>query len=164
MKRLVLVRHAKAVHFGYDNDFDRELQPRGISDAGRIGRKLKELKIIPDLMISSPAIRALTTASIFASETGYPVEKIEENDEIYEQYSPGEFLNFVRALPDKAEIVFVFGHNPGFHQYALYLLAKFNDEFPTCATIGIDFPVNTWCNVKARTGVKIFFLTPGNII
>ncbi len=164
MKRLVLVRHAKAVPYGYDDDFDRELQERGINDAGRIGQRLKEMGIVPDLIISSPAKRAITTARIIAEKTGFPYKTIREDEEIYNQFTSGQFLDYIRELPDDADTVFMFGHNPGFYHYAVNLLTHFYEEFPTCATIGIDFPVDSWQKTGARSGEKAFFLIPKAVI
>lgn len=160
MKRVVLVRHGKAVPYGYDADFERELQERGKKDADRISKLLKEKGIIPDLIISSPANRAIHTARIFAENTDYPFAKIRQEEDIYEGLTPAEFLESVQSLSDEMNTVFFFGHNPGFYYYASNLLTHFYDELPTCATLGIDFPVDSWKQVKARTGGKAFLFKP----
>jgi phosphohistidine phosphatase len=66
MKRVILVRHAKSVSYGYDQDYDRTLTDRGEDDAYKISRELKNLKIKPDLFIASPAVRTTQTARIYA--------------------------------------------------------------------------------------------------
>jgi len=76
MKQLVLVRHAKAVQYDYENDFSRELTPRGLEDAVKVSLHLREQGIVPRLIISSPAVRALQTAEIFAGTFSYPLKKI----------------------------------------------------------------------------------------
>ena len=162
MKRLVIVRHAKAVPYGYDMDFDRELTDRGENDAANIGRELNRKGIVPDLMISSPAARALKTARIFAENLGYERDKIKELMVIYEGLTTSGFLSIVHQLPVDAQTVFFFGHNPGFHYLVSNLLAEFRGEMPTCSTVGIDFNVESWSEIEARTGKAAFHFVPKN--
>lgn len=162
MKRIVIVRHAKAVPYGYDMDFDRELTDRGENDAGNIGRELRRKGIVPDLMISSPAARALKTAQIFAEKLGYERDKIKELMVIYEGLTTSGFLSIVHQLPLDAQTVFFFGHNPGFHYLVSNLLAEFWGDMPTCSTVGIDFNVESWSEIEARTGKPAFHLVPKN--
>lgn len=65
MKRVVIVRHAKSVPYGYDDDFHRDLTERGLLDAEKISSQLKDRGIIPDLVMASPATRTMHTATIF---------------------------------------------------------------------------------------------------
>lgn len=162
MKRIVIVRHAKAVPYGYDMDFDRELTDRGERDAGNIGRELKRRGIIPDLMIASPAARALKTAQIFAENLGFEPSRIQEKIAIYDGLNTAEFLSIVHQLPENAQTVFFFGHNPGFHYLVSNLLNNFWGEMPTCSTVGIDFEVGGWSEIEVRTGKTAFQLVPKN--
>jgi phosphohistidine phosphatase len=75
MKRLILVRHAKAEAGGYDHDFSRTLSDKGMADAPVVARELVKRNMKPDYMISSPATRALTTARLYAEEFNFPKEK-----------------------------------------------------------------------------------------
>ncbi|MDD4107254.1 MAG: histidine phosphatase family protein, partial [Prolixibacteraceae bacterium] len=100
MKRLVIVRHAKAVPYGYHDDILRDLQDRGKNDANIISKELNKKGIMPDAMISSPAKRALKTAKIFAGNLGFEKERIEENEDIYEGITASEFIDLVNDLPD----------------------------------------------------------------
>ena len=160
MKRIVLVRHAKAVPYGYDDDFSRDLADRGVNDAELVAKELKRQGIKPDVMISSPANRAIQTARIFAENVGFDKKKILEVENIYNGMTTSEFLDLIRELPDQAEIVFFFGHNPVFFYYAGNLLEDFRDDMPTCSTVGIDFFVDLWEKVEARSGKKAFQLVP----
>lgn len=162
MKRIVIVRHAKAVPYGYDMDFDRELTERGEKDAGNIGRELKRKGIVPDLMIASPAARALKTAQIFAENLGFEPSRIQEKMDIYDGLTTAEFLSIVHQLPENAQTVFFFGHNPGFHYLVSNLLPAFWGEMPTCSTVGIDFKVDSWYEIEVRTGKTAFQLVPKN--
>lgn len=160
MKQVVIVRHAKAVPYGYENDFERELTDRGEKDAGNIGRDLKRKGISPDIMISSPAKRALKTARIFAENLGFEKSRIQEVSDIYDGLTTSEFLHLIHQLPESAETVFFFGHNPGFHYLATNISENFRGDMPTCSTVVISFEVDSWKKVEARKGEMVFQLVP----
>jgi phosphohistidine phosphatase len=160
MKRVVIVRHAKAVPYGYHDDFHRDLQDRGKNDAKLIGKKLQKKGIKADAMISSPAKRALKTARFFAKKMGFNKNDIRQMNEIYEGPSTYEFLDIIRKLPDQWDTVFFFGHNPGFHLFAKYLLNSYEEDMPTCTTLGIDLDVTNWKKVDAYSGKLGFRMTP----
>ena len=160
MKRVIIVRHAKAVPYGYEDDFNRDLQERGKKDAKRVSMECKNRRILPDVMISSPAKRALKTARIFAETLGHEKNKIVIKEEIYEGMTTGEFIDMIRSLPENASTAFFFGHNPGFFYYVTHLLKHFHEDLPTCAAIGIDFNVEEWKQVSAGTGDISLRITP----
>lgn len=160
MKQVVIVRHAKAVPYGYENDFERELTDRGEKDAGNIGRDLKRKGISPDIMISSPAARALKTAQIFAENLGFEKSRIQEVSDIYDGLTTSEFLHLIHQLPESAETAFFFGHNPGFHYLATNMSENFRGDMPTCSTVVISFEVDSWQKVEARKGELAFQLVP----
>jgi phosphohistidine phosphatase len=160
MKRVVIVRHAKAVPYGYDDDFTRDLADRGVKDANLVGNELRKLGIKPDNFISSPANRALQTARIFAKNLEFDKNQITKVDDIYDGLTTSEFLALIKKLPENAETVYFFGHNPGFHYFANNLLEQFYGDMPTCSTVGIDFNVDSWKKVEARSGQKAFHLIP----
>jgi len=160
MKRVVIVRHAKAVPYGYDDDFSRDLKDRGKSDAKLVSEELKRKGIIPDSMISSPAKRAIKTARIFAENLGFNRKDIVEVQDIYDGQTTSEFLEMIQQLPEKTQTAFFFGHNPGFEYFVNNLLRHFGGDMPTCSTVGIDFDVDSWEKVEARTGQKAFHIVP----
>ncbi len=160
MKQVAIVRHAKAVPYGYENDFERELTDRGEKDAGNIGRELKRKGIQPDAIISSPAARALKTAQIFAENLGFEKSRIQEMRDIYDGLTTTEFLQLIHQLPESAETAFFFGHNPGFHYFVSNLLKNFTGDMPTCSTVVIRFEVNSWQEAEARKGELVFQLVP----
>ena len=161
MKRVIIVRHAKAVPYGYDDDFNRDLSNRGESDAALIGSELRKQSVKPDVMISSPAKRALKTARIFAQELHFERSNIIEKQDIYDGQTTSEFLDMIQELPESATTAFFFGHNPGFYYFVCNLLTGFHNDMPTCSTVAIDFKVNSWSEVEARTGHLAFHLVPG---
>src|SRR5437762_9041010 len=112
MKTLILVRHAKS---SWDDtslpDKDRPLNNRGKRDAPKMGERLAKRGAKPDLILSSPAKRALKTAEIIAKKLDYKRKDIVVDDRLY-AVKPDDLLGVIRKLGDKLERVMVFGHNP----------------------------------------------------
>lgn len=160
MKSVILVRHAKAVHYGYEDDFNRKLTDRGKADAKLLSKRLKISKAIPELMISSPAKRALKTAKIYAENLDYPKKKILIEEDFYDGLTTSDFIDLLRNLPEDAQTVYFFGHNPTIQYLANNLLRFFNSDMPTCSTIGIDFNIDSWKKVTSREGIASFHLKP----
>src|SRR5438128_760349 len=100
MRLLTLVRHAKSSwdHAGL-SDFERPLNDRGRRDAPLMAQRLMRLPPRPDLLLSSPATRALTTARLFAETLAIPVEKIGVDSRIYDA-APETLLRVARDLDD----------------------------------------------------------------
>ena len=160
MKRLIIVRHAKAVPFGYNDDFSRDLTERGIDDAEKIGLRLKQMGIIGGLVIASPASRTMHTATVFCRFMAYPVTQIQQEMVLYNGLTTHEFLELLHQISDDVQTVFVFGHNPTVHQLVYNLVNDFYADMPTCATVAIDFNVAKWSEVSARGGRLAFQITP----
>src|SRR6478609_6616404 len=116
MKTLYLVRHAKSSWDDIDlSDFDRPLNDRGKKDAPKMGKRLKERDIFPDVMLSSPAKRALETCKAIAKALSFPEEKITTDKRLYHA-SEDQLLKVVQGLKDRhdnVEVIMIFGHNPG---------------------------------------------------
>lgn len=143
MKRLLLVRHAKSSWKDAAlADSDRPLNGRGKRDAPRMGKKLSGRGMKPDLILSSPATRALVTARIIAKELGYRRKHIVVDDRLY----PGEaddLLEVIHGLDDDQECVLLFGHNPGLSDLA-HRFAKEPANMPTCAVAEFVFDAASW--------------------
>lgn len=163
MKRVVIIRHAKSVQYGYDNDLYRDLTGKGESDAKRIGEKLADLNVKPDLVISSPATRAIHTATLFCKQLGHDADKISKDEILYSGLTTQGFVDMLQKLPESVQTVFVFGHNPSVYYLAYNLVKYFNSDMPTCSTVAIDFPVEKWTEVSARIGQVAFQLTPKTV-
>jgi phosphohistidine phosphatase len=160
MKRVILVRHAKSVSHGYDQDYDRTLSERGEEDAQKISFELQKMKIKPDLIIASPAVRTSQTAWIYADTLGYPKKSILFEKKLYSGKTSENFLAMLQELEDEKETVIVFGHNPSVYYYMHYLLHDFNDDVPTCSTVAIDFDIDSWSKLKANQGKMAFRFIP----
>ena len=160
MKRVIIVSHAKSVPYGYEDDFNRNLTERGEKDAAKVSSELKQRGIKADIMVSSPAKRALKTAHIFAENLGFEINNIFYERIMYNGMTVSQFLELVYESHESADTVFFFGHNPDFHFFVVKLLHDFGIEMPTCSTVGIDFDVEQWKDVEVRKGKKAFHLTP----
>ena len=160
IKTLYLARHAKS---DWDDsslsDFERPLKKRGEKDAPMMGKILHSKGVQPDLIISSPAKRAISTAYILALEMKYPTEKIIANENIYEA-STSELLDIIEQLDDKLKSVMLVGHNPSFTRLANYLTEQYFDNIPTCGVVAIAFDVSEWKTIEKNSGKVIFFEYP----
>ncbi|HJY36230.1 MAG TPA: histidine phosphatase family protein, partial [Steroidobacteraceae bacterium] len=96
--RLTLVRHAKTEPGRTDQeDWDRVLEPRGQRDAPEMARRLKEYDPKPDRVLSSPAVRAITTATIMVRELNVSAQKVQQDERLY-LASPKDMLAVIREL------------------------------------------------------------------
>ncbi|MCX6151173.1 MAG: histidine phosphatase family protein [Ignavibacteriales bacterium] len=160
MKTLLLVRHAKSSWKESElDDKDRPLNKRGEHDAPIIGKLLMKRKIIPDLIITSPAVRALTTAEIIANELDYSKKKIIINDDVY-LASTRELIDVISDIKHEIKTVMLFGHNPGITDFLNHLCIDKVDNMPTCSVACIEFEIDSWNNVKNSKGKLKFFEHP----
>ena len=159
-KKLYLVRHAKS---SWENlsvrDFDRPLNDRGIRDAPRMGKRFKEREITLDLMLSSPALRALATCHAIASVLEYTPERIKTDQRLYHA-SEEELYTIIQQTDDKHHLLMVFGHNPGFTLLANSLLNEHLMNIPTCGIVGCTLSIDTWKALKPGCGRMDFFDFP----
>ncbi|KAF0151895.1 MAG: phosphohistidine phosphatase SixA [Ignavibacteria bacterium] len=152
MKYICLIRHAKSSWADpTQTDFERTLNERGEKDAPKMARLVYSKNIFPELMISSPATRAFSTAEIFAEEFGYSVEKIISDARIYES-STRELLEVVQQISDNYKTVFLFGHNPGITNFANLLSYKPIVDMPTCAIVALELNIENWSNAERFCG------------
>ena len=164
MKTLYLVRHAKSSwDFPQLQDFDRPLNKRGQKNAPEMGERLKLKGILPDLLMSSPANRAITTARKIAKKIGYPKEAIKENERIYHG-SEHTLTEIIRSTPNDIGELMLFGHNPGFTGLANMLGDQWIDNIPTCGIVAITFDVDNWQSVAPQIGKNLFFDYPKRVL
>ena len=154
MKTLFLVRHAKS---SKDDptlaDRDRPLADRGLKEAPKMGKRLAKRRVTPDLLVSSPALRALTTAQLIADELGCARKDIVVDDRLYESSANG-LLAVIHALDQTLERVMLFGHNPEFTHLAHRLSSKIAD-MPTCAVAEFHFDTRALAAVGETDPVKV---------
>lgn len=160
MKTLIIIRHGKS-SWAYPDleDFYRPLKPRGINDAFAIGEELQKQDIFPDLILSSPAIRAMNTAIIIARKLDFPLQRIRANESIYEA-STYHLLNLIANVEDNNETLMVFGHNPSFTSLVNQLQDEPLYNLPTCGVVSIALPISSWAEISSSKGEKVLELFP----
>ena len=161
MLRLTLIRHAKTepAHAGQE-DWDRTLEARGQRDAPEMGKRLKDRHFKPDKILSSPAVRALTTATIIVRELGISPSKVVQDERLY-LASAKDLLKVVHELGGTAQHLMIFGHNPGITEFADQLSRERSiDNMPTCAMYTVQFNISDWCELEWSTGEEAEFDYP----
>lgn len=163
MKRLTLLRHAKSDWSLPDQaDWDRALNKRGQRDAPEMARRLRERKLKPDLMVSSPAVRALTTATMVARKLKVPAACVLQDERLY-LASPKDMLQVIQATPRDVEHLMVVGHNPGMTELANLLSAGERiDNLPTGGYFTAVFKIADWMDLAAEGGREAIFDYPKN--
>jgi phosphohistidine phosphatase len=169
-KRLILLRHAKSA---WDNpsiaDFERPLSSRGRKAAPLVGAYLGRRGLIPGLVLTSSAKRAVETLDLVSAgwQTKPTVRKLKS---LY-LAMPREMLRRVQAVGKEPDCVMLVGHNPGIADLANWLCshgkaeqrANLARKFPTGAIAAIEFDVEDWGDVDAESGNLIDFATPKQI-
>ncbi len=146
MKFLTLIRHAKSSR---DNpqtaDQFRPLNPRGLRDAPAMGRYLDTtFRFAPDIIVSSPAVRAITTARLLAEGCGYNEWQIRQDERIYEA-PVRSLLDVIQEQPDTHTHVCLVGHNPGMENLTNWLCGtRVVEEVVTCAVIMLELDIPSW--------------------
>jgi phosphohistidine phosphatase len=161
MKTVYLIRHAKS-DWAIENipDVDRPLNQRGYNDVHKMSAVIKEKKIIPDLIVSSPAIRAITTALVFSRTLEYDPGEILVIKKLYHS-EVKDYLSAIRELDDKYNTV-LFGHNEIITKCVNTLVDSFTNEMSTCSIAGISSPATKWELFKEEKNELIFFDFPKN--
>jgi phosphohistidine phosphatase len=124
---------------------------------------LKENKVAPDLIISSPAIRAISTALIFSRNLDYDTSEIDIQPNLYES-SLKKYLSCISKIDNKHKDAMLFAHNPFITETANALTDSFNNEMTTCAVVGISFDeCDNWSDVVKCKGKLELYEFPKNI-
>ena len=163
MKHLFIMRHAKS---SWDDaslsDHDRTLNKRGIQDAPEMGQRLAKRGINPDLIVSSSAMRAHTTARIIAGEIAYDEKNININNKLYGA-SPYSWMQVIHELDDKLECVMIFGHNPAITEVAMDLTGEYIANVPTCGVVDVVYKTKKWSSIGKIKLFEFNFDYPKNL-
>ena len=163
MKTLYLLRHAKSSwNFNELSDQERPLNDRGRDDAPAMGKALAKRHIRPDLVVSSPAVRAMSTAVLVAREMQYPHDKIVVEPGIYGA-DVEDLLAVIHSLPDAAGSVLLVGHNPTITETANELSPSSLNEMPTAAVVCLRFTCDHWAEVGKANAEFYFYDYPRNV-
>lgn len=156
MKTLYLLRHAKS-SWGNASlpDRDRPLEARGERDAARMSKRWSQQHEKPDLIMSSPAARALATAKVVAQGLDYKIKNITVDERLYAA-TVDALIAVIEALDDKLDRVMLVGHNPGFAALAHHFDSGIT-HMPTCALAEFRFEAKSWSGIgRARPARTIF--------
>jgi len=164
MKTLFLIRHAKS-DWTIDGllDIDRPLNSRGYTDAHTMSMLLKKQEIVPDIIITSPAVRAISTALIFSRNLNFNPSEIIIDKILYET-SVNSYSGVVSRIESKNKIVLLFGHNPIISDFATLLVPSFTNEISTCGIVAIQKQVKSWDQFIAAKAQKMYYDFPKNHI
>jgi len=159
-KELFLIRHAKSDwgEPGLD-DFDRPLNHRGERDAPRMAAFVKSNISRTPTLISSPALRAISTANIFADALGIPQTDIIKEHYLYDP-AVESFSKILSRLPETTNTVIIFSHNPGITYAANKLSGSRIDNMPTCAVCGIQIKTDLWKDISQKQHSLFMFMYP----
>ncbi|UII23949.1 SixA phosphatase family protein [Fulvivirga ligni] len=159
-KTLFLIRHAKAMEkLSGQTDNERELDSVGLQNATRMGINLNHQSLQPDIIISSPANRAFTTASLIAEQIKYDTHRIHPNPEIYEA-STRTLLQVINQFKNDWQNVVLVGHNPSVSYLAEYITKEEIGNVTTCGVVRIEFDFDDWAMVSEGTGDLISYEYP----
>jgi len=163
------LRHAKTepAEAG-ERDRDRKLTARGRADAKAIGAYVVRHRLLPDLVLTSPAVRAEETLTGVAAEFAKP-PRVAREERIYNA-SPDTLIRLIRETRD-AKILLLVGHNPGMHDAALALIAsgdtktreRLAEKLPTSGLVVIDFAFDDWSRLQVNSGRLERFVSPRSI-
>lgn len=160
MHSLYLVRHAKSswAEPGL-KDSSRPLNKRGKRDAPMMGKLLKNIGEIPDLMVSSPAKRAYSTAKLIAIETGYQEKFIIINESLY-MADIEDFVCVIENVNTDIKKLMLFSHNYGITNFANFISSSDIEIIPTCGIVKINFDFDSWKKINNEKGKIEFFEYP----
>lgn len=146
MKNLLIMRHAKSSwEFTNLSDHDRPLNDRGKRDAPRMGKVLLKERLIPQLIISSSAARARSTAEKVAKMSRYNGE-ISIDSSLYRAGSSA-YMNALRRLTNQTDTVLIVGHNPD-AEHLVEILTGNVMTIPTCGLAYVKLSIERWLDLK----------------
>ena len=154
MKRLLVLRHAKSSWA--DNALDdrrRPLNDRGRRDAPLVGEWLRERALVPDLIVTSDAVRARETAAAVATAAGYTREIVMEPS-LYHA-TPADAIAVLKSIGNQAaEAVLIVGHNPGLEDLVSRLSGEHHD-LVTAAIVELAVPIDRWSELGLTIAATI---------
>jgi len=150
LRRLTLVRHANAEQDADVRDFERPLSKKGLGEANDVARRFQERGLIPDLILTSAAVRTRETAETFAKVLGVPARLLQADDSLY--LAEGEhIIGAIRSVGPRVGHLLVIGHNPGISAAAIALAPEaVKNDLPTCGTLTMTVSCKTWTLVDRR--------------
>lgn len=166
-RQLIVLRHGKTETGDGKDDFDRVLRKRGIRDSERVGLWLRNSALVPDDVVSSPALRAQQTAETVCESSGVGAGIVRYDRRLY--LAPvTTLLTVLRAAPPECTRLMIVGHNPGMEALVQALggptafAGMAGSRMPTAAVAVIDLSMD-WPHIEAGAGRLSDFVTPADI-
>lgn len=161
MKKIMIMRHGKSDWSdGSIRDFDRPLNKRGKLAASVMGKEIKRINLVPDLILSSPALRAKMTAELFVENSGFN-NKIIWNKSFYFGYTE-EIIQAIKDVDEKYENIMIFGHNPTWS----YITERLSGEY--CSMKTADLAVleynDKWKDLKNNSCKLVNYISPKELV
>lgn len=161
-KHLLLCRHAKSSWLETTlSDIERPLNKRGERAAPVMGRRLAHRGVQPDLILTSPAVRARATAVYLAIELGYPQERLQVQTGLYAA-TVSSLLALLQQQEARCATIMMVGHNPECTALANVLGGLHIENIPTCGIVALEFTFASWQKLAAGDGTLLFFDYPKN--
>ena len=158
MKSLLIMRHAKSDWSSpTGGDFDRPLADRGNLAADAMGRHLAQYRV--DMILSSPAMRAKTTAQRVREAAGWTMDIL--TDAALYDSTPAIVMNQIRATPDAVSTLLITGHEPTWSYLVATLTAEKHLEFPTAAVACVE--LESWSVIGPGTAALRWYITPRDL-
>ncbi|WP_017258975.1 SixA phosphatase family protein [Pedobacter arcticus] len=159
-KKILLVRHAKSDWADLNlSDFNRPLNPRGLKDSVEMAGRVAMQKLIPQRLVSSPALRAISTCELMAKSWNKETQEIDLEPKIYEANTQ-QLLKIVNNFDNNDDYIALFGHNNGITDLAVYLTDADLFNIPTCGVALIEFPFDDWKEVSKHNGDLVAYDYP----
>ncbi|MDO6597954.1 histidine phosphatase family protein [Oceanihabitans sp. 2_MG-2023] len=156
MKKITIIRHAKSSWEHQVIDFERPLKKRGLEDAFLVSTHLDNQIIKPDLIVSSDANRARTTAEIFIKTLNFQHIDFQTNSKLYD-FSGNDLIQVIKNYDNRINHLMVFGHNFAITSFVNTYGSVIYDNVPTSGLVSIDFNIDKWKHlVPGKTVLKIF--------
>ncbi len=124
-----------------------------------MGLLLKSKKILPNLVLSSPANRAITTARMVCQAINYPLTKIEIRNELYDT-SFQKVLNTIELVNSTIDVLMIFGHNEWITEMVNYLSPTPIENIATCGVVALKCHINDWFELDYSTIDLLFYEKP----
>lgn len=161
MKRIIFLRHAKAVPGGFDqDDYDRPLNTKGKNGCQLVMQQLKKMNVTPDAIICSSAVRTYQTATIAVEALELNPAIVHDFKKLYDFVGVGDIQDLAFEQPDTINTIMFVGHNPWISSMSERFAKKFYQILPTSAAVGIDFDIDSWKDLEPASGNVVFFEYP----
>ena len=160
MKTLYILRHAKSSRDDPElKDFERPLAGRGIRDVSKMASRFLKRGDKVDCIITSPALRAKTTAKMIADQIGFPADEVASNAELYFS-GANMFLKEAMLMNEHCRSAMFVGHNPAITEFANRICDARINHIPTCGLLKLQFAVQHWEEIQETLGELVYFDYP----